>query len=109
MRVAGVETGMHVDKLGEYRTWPEAGSPRSLSSEFWARDNRLYRLVCSYLIHMSDEAVPKQETQGGGVERSGGQDEGVGMVQQDTVVLAVDIVESVRLMREHEVLNVRRW
>ncbi|KYK50366.1 hypothetical protein A1D31_39005 [Bradyrhizobium liaoningense] len=33
----------------------------------------------------------------------------MGLVQQDTVVLLVDLVESVRLMREHEASAVRRW
>ena len=31
------------------------------------------------------------------------------LVQQETVVLLVDLVESVRLMREHEASTVRRW
>ncbi|MDA9469529.1 adenylate/guanylate cyclase domain-containing protein [Bradyrhizobium sp. CCBAU 53415] len=33
----------------------------------------------------------------------------MGLVQQDTVVLLVDLVESVRLMRQHEASAVRRW
>lgn len=33
----------------------------------------------------------------------------MGLVQQDTVVLLVDLVESVRLMREQEASAVRRW
>jgi class 3 adenylate cyclase len=33
----------------------------------------------------------------------------VGFVQQETVVLLVDLVESVRLMREHEAYTIRRW
>jgi len=33
----------------------------------------------------------------------------VGLVQQETVVLLVDLVESVRLMQEHEAFTVRRW
>lgn len=33
----------------------------------------------------------------------------MGLVQQDTVVLLVDLVESVRLMREHEASAVHRW
>ena len=33
----------------------------------------------------------------------------MGLVQHDTVVLLVDLVESVRLMREHEASAVRRW
>ena len=34
---------------------------------------------------------------------------GVALVRQETVVLLVDLVESVRLMREHEAFTVRRW
>jgi class 3 adenylate cyclase/TolB-like protein len=34
---------------------------------------------------------------------------GGGLVRQETVVLLVDLVESVRLMREQEVFTVRRW
>ena len=34
---------------------------------------------------------------------------GSGLVQLDTVVLLIDLVESVRLMREHEAFAVRRW
>jgi adenylate cyclase len=33
----------------------------------------------------------------------------VGLVRQETVVLLVDLVESVRLMRAHEASTVRRW
>jgi adenylate cyclase len=33
----------------------------------------------------------------------------VALVRQETVVLLVDLVESVRLMREHEAFTVRRW
>ncbi|MGY8684283.1 adenylate/guanylate cyclase domain-containing protein [Bradyrhizobium sp. UFLA05-153] len=33
----------------------------------------------------------------------------MGLVQHDTVVLLIDLVESVRLMREHEASAVRRW
>jgi len=34
---------------------------------------------------------------------------GIGLVRQETVVLLVDLVESVRLMQEHEASAVRRW
>jgi class 3 adenylate cyclase/TolB-like protein/tetratricopeptide (TPR) repeat protein len=36
-------------------------------------------------------------------------DAGPDLVQEDTVVLLADVVESVRLMREHEAYAVRRW
>jgi adenylate cyclase len=42
-------------------------------------------------------------------ERSVAPDAGVLLVRQETVVLLVDLVESVRLMREREAITVRRW
>jgi class 3 adenylate cyclase/TolB-like protein/Flp pilus assembly protein TadD len=42
-------------------------------------------------------------------ERSDVRDAGAALVRQATVVLLVDLVESVRLMREHETSTVRRW
>jgi class 3 adenylate cyclase/TolB-like protein/Flp pilus assembly protein TadD len=41
--------------------------------------------------------------------RSDVRNAGVSLVRQETVVLLVDLVESVRLMREHEAFTVRRW
>jgi adenylate cyclase len=45
----------------------------------------------------------------GAAERSDVRDAGAALVRQATVVLLVDLVESVRLMREHEASTVRRW
>jgi len=42
-------------------------------------------------------------------EPSDDQDAGIGLVRRETVLLLVDLVESVRLMREHEAFTVRRW
>jgi adenylate cyclase len=42
-------------------------------------------------------------------ERTDVRNAGVRLVRQETVVLLVDLVESVRLMREHEASTVRRW
>ena len=42
-------------------------------------------------------------------ERSDARNAGVRLVRQETVVLLVDLVESVRLMHEHEAYTVRRW
>ncbi|MDB5576092.1 MAG: hypothetical protein JWR80_1268 [Bradyrhizobium sp.] len=53
-------------------------------------------------------AVDKDENQPA-TERSDVRDAGAGLVRQATVVLLVDLVESVRLMREHEASTVRRW
>lgn len=53
-------------------------------------------------------AVDKDENQPA-TERSDVRDAGAGLVRQATVVLLVDLVESVRLMREHEASTIRRW
>jgi class 3 adenylate cyclase len=42
-------------------------------------------------------------------ERTDVRNAGLRLVRQETVVLLVDLVESVRLMREHEASTVRRW
>jgi adenylate cyclase len=42
-------------------------------------------------------------------ERSDAPEAGALLVRQETVVLLVDLVESVRLMQEHEAPTVRRW
>ena len=42
-------------------------------------------------------------------ERPDTRDAGKGFVRQETVILLVDLVESVRLMREHEAFTIRRW
>ncbi|MDP1581871.1 MAG: adenylate/guanylate cyclase domain-containing protein [Bradyrhizobium sp.] len=57
---------------------------------------------------MNDDAAHKDEKQPA-TERSGVRDAGAALVRQATVVLLVDLVESVRLMREHEAATVRRW
>jgi class 3 adenylate cyclase/TolB-like protein len=58
---------------------------------------------------MCDDAVDKREEQAARPERSEVRNADVGFVQQETVVLLVDLVESVRLMREYEAYTVRRW
>jgi class 3 adenylate cyclase len=60
-------------------------------------------------INMNDDAVNRGEKQPARTERSNVRDAGVALVRQETVVLLVDLVESVRLMREYEVATVRRW
>jgi adenylate cyclase len=56
---------------------------------------------------MKDDAVENGEKQAARIDQSDVR--GVGLVRQETVVLLVDLVESVRLMREHEAFTVRRW
>src|SRR6266545_4674811 len=58
---------------------------------------------------MNDEAVDKGEEQTARTVRFVVPGAGVALVRQETVVLLVDLVESVRLMREHEDFTVRRW
>jgi class 3 adenylate cyclase/TolB-like protein len=58
---------------------------------------------------MNDEAVDKGEEQAAQAGRFVVPGAGVALVRQETVVLLVDLVESVRLMREHEAFTVRRW
>lgn len=58
---------------------------------------------------MNDEAVDKGEEQTAQTGRFVVPGAGVALVRQETVVLLVDLVESVRLMREHEAFTVRRW
>ena len=60
-------------------------------------------------IDMTNDEVEKPGEQATGPERSDVRSASVGLVQQETVVLLVDLVESVRLMREHEADAVRRW
>ena len=58
---------------------------------------------------MIEDAVDKGDQERAGTERSDARGAGVALVRQETVVLLVDLVESVRLMREHEASTVRRW
>ena len=58
---------------------------------------------------MNDEAVGEGKEQAVRTERSVGPGAGVALVRQETVVLLIDLVESVRLMREQEAVTVRRW
>lgn len=51
----------------------------------------------------------KGEEQAAGTGRFDVRGAGVALVRQETVVLLVDLVESVRLMQEHEDSTVRRW
>jgi class 3 adenylate cyclase/TolB-like protein len=60
-------------------------------------------------VTMNDDAVDKEVTHAARADRSDGQGADAGLVRQETVVLLVDLVESVRLMREHEASTVRRW
>jgi class 3 adenylate cyclase/tetratricopeptide (TPR) repeat protein len=53
--------------------------------------------------------VNKAEDQAALTKRSNVRRADVGLVRQETVVLLVDLVESVRLMREHEASTVGRW
>ena len=67
------------------------------------------RVKLAVRIDMNDDAVEHSNGQAGRPERSDALRGGPGLVQQEIVVLLVDLVESVRLMREHEGSTVRRW
>jgi class 3 adenylate cyclase/TolB-like protein len=58
---------------------------------------------------MNNDAGNEEEKQVGRIVQSDVRGAGVGLVRQETVVLLVDLVESVRLMQEHEAVAVRRW
>jgi class 3 adenylate cyclase/TolB-like protein len=58
---------------------------------------------------MNDETVGEGEEQAVPTGRFVVPGDGIALVRQETVVLLVDLVESVRLMREHEAFTVRRW
>ena len=58
---------------------------------------------------MNDEAVGEGKEQAVRAGQFVVPGAGVALVRQETVVLLVDLVESVRLMREHEAFTVRRW
>jgi adenylate cyclase len=58
---------------------------------------------------VSDDAAETKARQTAGIERLDVRGTDAALVRQETVVLLVDLVESVRLMREHEASSVRRW
>src|SRR5262245_7862873 len=58
---------------------------------------------------MNNEAEGEDDKRGPRPELSDTGDAGAGLVHQQTVVLLIDLVESVRLMREREAPTVRRW
>jgi adenylate cyclase len=66
--------------------------------------SRIARLGSRGRINMNDDALDKGDEQPARSNSSG-----VGLVQQETVVLLVDLVESVRLMRQYENFTIRRW
>jgi len=58
------------------------------------------------LLNIEGDTVEKEENPAAQSERSNLRNAGVRLVRQETVVLLVDLVESVRLMQEHEVYTV---
>jgi adenylate cyclase len=58
---------------------------------------------------MNDDAADKSEKRTDESRRLDVRAAGVELLLQETVVLLVDVVESVRLMRQHEASAVRRW
>jgi adenylate cyclase len=79
----------------------------SLFARLLARGSIPFRMPSSgSLINMTDDPVDKGEKE---AERPDVRGVGVALVLQQAVVLLVDLVESVRLMGEHEASTVRRW
>jgi adenylate cyclase len=60
-------------------------------------------------FNMNDDAADKDGERAAPIARPVVPAAGVLLVRQEAIVLLVDLVESVRLMREHEALTVRRW
>jgi class 3 adenylate cyclase/TolB-like protein/Flp pilus assembly protein TadD len=58
---------------------------------------------------MNNDAADRAARQAARTELSDVRGPEVGLVRQETVVLLADLVESVRLMREHEAASVQRW
>jgi adenylate cyclase len=58
---------------------------------------------------MNDDAADRAAREVALTELSAVRGPEVGLVRQETVVLLADLVESVRLMREHEASSVQRW
>jgi adenylate cyclase len=58
---------------------------------------------------MNDDAADRAAREAARTELSAVRGPEVGLVRQETVVLLADLVESVRLMREHEASSVQRW
>jgi adenylate cyclase len=58
---------------------------------------------------MNCDAEGRDEKLPAGPERSGTADTGASLVLEQTVVLLIDVVESVRLMSVYEAATVRRW
>jgi class 3 adenylate cyclase/TolB-like protein/Tfp pilus assembly protein PilF len=58
---------------------------------------------------MDGDTEDKEQHLPARTDQSGARNVGVRLVRQETVVLLVDLVESVRLMREHEAFTIRRW
>src|SRR5260370_15940292 len=98
----------HVDLLVDCQPWQAADHSDSFSPDLLARGSIPSKMPRSgSRSRIKDDAVDKGEA--APTERSDVRDAGAGLVQQETVVLLVDLVESVRLMREHESFTVRRW
>jgi adenylate cyclase len=110
-RLSGTDQeGAHVDLLVDYQHWQAANDYEPFSSGLLARAPVPSKMPSSgSRSRIKDDAVDKQEGQAAPTARSDVRDAGAGLVQQETVVLLVDLVESVRLMREHEAFTVRRW
>jgi hypothetical protein len=80
---------------------------KTLSQDHLARDcppSKILRWETATRFNINGDVVVDKQS-----ARSDVPNAGLGLVRQDSVVLLVDLVESVRLMCEHEASCVRRW
>ncbi len=104
--------------IGDFRNdgRPTAGLASRESEPFSARllahgfiQSKILQSEARTRFNINGDAVDEKKRAAAGTEHSSAQDAGVVLVRQQTVVLLVDLVESVRLMRQHEAFTVRRW
>jgi hypothetical protein len=75
----------------------------------WHEIRSMMGIIARTRINMNTDAEGEDEKLGPRPEHSDEGDAGADLVHQQTVVLLIDLVESVRLMREREAATVRRW
>jgi adenylate cyclase len=111
-RLAGTdEDGVQADLLIRCEPWLATDRAECSSSAPLARGSitsRMQGIGLRSWLGINDDAAGKGESQAAWTERSDIRGAGM-LVRQETVVLLADLVESVRLMREHEAYTVRRW
>jgi class 3 adenylate cyclase len=109
--VLAAQSGTDADLLVERESWSAIEhSDRCLAGPL-ARGSiasRMPATVSRSRINMNDDAADEGKKLAARTGRAEARGAGM-LVRQETVVLLADLVESVRLMREHEADTVRRW